>query len=139
MIKEWKHEKTGQTMVATINEEPSMAEQQFKDECDINKIMEKYQKTGILPVSQRQGVYADLTSVGSYQDALHAVMKAEEAFLQLPSEVRTRFRNNPQELIDFLEDEKNYDESVKLGLRDPKVRTEQAVPAEQGKLEAPKK
>lgn len=101
----------------TVNDEPSMTQQQFKDDCDINNIMRKYANTGeFTHLSKRPGVFADMTSVTDYQDMLHKVHAAQAAFSELPAATRVRFENDPANLIAFLQDDKNYDEAVKLGL-----------------------
>lgn len=111
----------GTIRVQTINEEPSMAQQQFADECDINNIMAKYQKTGeFTHATNKQGVYADFTNITDYRAMVDTVMYAREAFALLPAQVRARFRNDPAQLLEFIQNDKNYDEAVKLGLLTPK-------------------
>lgn len=96
---------------------PTMAKQSFKDECNINTIMAKYQNTGLIDhVAKVQGAYGDFTSVQDYQLSLNQVIAAQDAFDELPSAVRKRFANNPSELMAFLSDKENHDEAVKLGL-----------------------
>lgn len=95
----------------------TMAKQAFKDECDINTIMSKYQKTGVIEhVKNVQGSYGDFTSVQDYQLSLNQVIAAQDAFDQLPARVRERFANDPSRLMAFLADEKNLDEAERLGL-----------------------
>jgi len=95
----------------------TMAKQSFADECNINTIMSKYQKTGLIDhVNRVAGSYGDFTSVQDYQLSLNQVIQAQDAFDQLPSTVRKRFGNNPSELMAFLQDPDNRDEAVKLGL-----------------------
>jgi phage internal scaffolding protein len=107
----------GTTKVVTINNQPSLAQQQFKDECDVNKIMKKYEQTGqIYHLNKKQGVYADLSTINNYQEMLHDIQKAEEAFDSLPAEVRYKFRNDPSQLITFLADPQNKEEAIKIGL-----------------------
>lgn len=103
--------------VATLNDEASMTQQQFAAECDINNIMKKYNSTGeFTHLTSKQGQYADFSQITDYRDMLDTVRYAQEAFSSLPADVRLKFRNDPGELLAFLQDEKNYDEGVKLGL-----------------------
>lgn len=105
--------------VRTINNEPSMSHQQFKDECDINKIINKYKKTGeITHLNRKRGAYADISNFTSYQESLDTIIKADHAFSTLSSDVRKKFNNDPAELIKFLADPKNNQEAVKLGLKE---------------------
>lgn len=108
----------GTLRMATKSDKPTRTQGQFKDECDVNMIIAKYKKTGIIThLNNKTGVYADITELGNYQEALGKVIAAETAFNQLPSEIRSKFHNNPQELIEYLDNPKNTEESIKLGLR----------------------
>lgn len=108
--------------VQTINAEPSMTQQQFKDEADINTIMRKY---GADPVAfnaltRKGGVYADFSNLKDYQGMLQEVADAQDAFAALPAQIRARFGNDPGSLISFLGDPDNHAEGVELGLLQPK-------------------
>lgn len=97
--------------------EPSKTQQQFQKECDINEIMRKYLKTGeITHMAPYQGKYADLSEAPDYHQAMTTVVKAQQAFDVLPAELRARFDNDPGKLLEFVHDDKNYDEAAKLGL-----------------------
>lgn len=110
---------TGHIKVLTVNNEPELTQQHFKDECDINNIIKKYTRTGsITHLNAKKGVYMDLTTLPDYQQSLNTVLKANEAFESLPSKIRKKFHNDPQQLIDFLSDDKNYEEAMSLGLMD---------------------
>lgn len=120
----------GNIKVQTINNEPSMAQEHFKDEVDINNIMKKYQKVGIsynhLPQSSK-GLYGDFTAVKTFEQAHQAILDTEKNFSTLPSQIRKRFDNNPQQLINFLNDKQNRDEAIQLGLI-PKPPTPEPTP-----------
>lgn len=108
----------GRVRVKTVNEEASMTQQQFKDQVNVNNIIRKYKQTGqISHLRGSSGVFGDFTQIGSYQEMLDKVINARNLFEQLPSELRTRFQNNPQALIDFLDNPANDEEAIELGLR----------------------
>lgn len=111
-------DKTGRVRMRTINHEPTRTQQQFQEQHDINNIMKKYQKVGVdynaLP--NPSGTYGDFTKVRTYQEAVQGALDSEAAFMQLPSSVRKRFANDPQELFDFLNDKNNREEAIRLGL-----------------------
>lgn len=91
--------------------------QAFLDQVDVNKIMARYNKTGMFThVNGRQPFYGDVSSVVGYREALDRVMEAESLFKGMSAEVRNRFGNDPARMIDFLEDPKNLDEALKLGM-----------------------
>lgn len=100
--------------------EPSMTQQHFKDECDINQIMAKYQKTGVLfdPLTQshRQPLFDDFSELGDFLDHQNAVIEAESRFMGLPSSLRARFNNSPAELLQWLQNPENRKEAGELGL-----------------------
>ncbi len=97
-------------------EEPSLAQQHFKDECDINTILERFNITGMLPQSPLSPRYGDFTGIGDYHTALNRVIAAQDEFEALPAQIRARFDNDPSKLIEFLQDETNRPEAEELGL-----------------------
>jgi phage internal scaffolding protein len=101
-------------------EEPSLAQQQFKDECDINNILRQFNVTGQLPEATLSPKYGDFSGISDYKTALDRVIAADEEFMNLPATLRARFDNDASKLIEFLEDDQNRLEAEKLGLVDPK-------------------
>jgi phage internal scaffolding protein len=95
-------------------------QQQFKDDCDINKILKRYAQTGQAPAVFTQGMYGDFSDVPSYQESCEIVIKAEQQFRSLPSEIRKRFNHSPEEFLAFATNEKNIEEMRSLGLAKPK-------------------
>lgn len=83
---------------------------------DINLIMAKYDKSGVLPPATRDGFFADVTSVGDYRDAIHRVRQADGYFMKLPAKVRSKFDNDPAVFLDFVSDAKNLGEIEAMGL-----------------------
>lgn len=111
----------GSLDVATLNDEPSMTQQQFAAECDINNIMKKYDSTGLIThLAKRPAMYGDFSQIQDYQAMLDTIRYADEAFMTLPASTRQRFENDPQKLLTFLHDPKNYDEGVSLGFLKPR-------------------
>lgn len=98
-------------------ENPSRTKQAFKDECDVNNILKKYQKTNLIThVNSIKGSYGDFTNAPDYQSALNSVMDANERFMGLPSNLRRLFNNDPASFIDFVSNDANYDKALELGL-----------------------
>lgn len=94
----------------------SLTVQSEKDSCDINVIMRRVVKTGVIPVNKREAFYADVTSMGEYRDVIEQMRMAEEYFMTLPARVRERFSNDPVELLDFISDANNREEAIEIGL-----------------------
>lgn len=98
---------------------PSMTKQSFKDECDINRIIKQFSATGMAThISERaaKGAYVDLPDSVDFQEALHTVAAAEAAFMSLPSKIRDRFVNDPEQFLAFLHNPSNEAEARELGL-----------------------
>ena len=106
---------------------PSMTQQHFADECDINKIMAKYQRDGLVThVAKYQGKYDDYTVMPDFQTALNTMKEAEEMFLSIPSEIRREFENDPGKFVEFATDPENIDKMREMGLA-PKTRDNMTV------------
>ena len=65
--------------------EPTMAQQQFRDEADINIIMERFGRTGELIAPARMPQYGDFNGVTDYHTAMNAVIEAQASFDGLPA------------------------------------------------------
>lgn len=99
---------------------PGRTVQAEKDSCDINKILERYTRTGQLPdMIRREPRYGDFSEVPTFQEALEVVQRAETQFAGLSARVRERFHNEPAEMLAFCSDPKNAEEMIKLGLALP--------------------
>lgn len=96
----------------------SMTDPSFVQECDINQVLLRWQKTGVIShVSQYKGDYGDfLNAPQSYHEAINQVMEADEAFASLPATVRKRFGNDPSLFLEFVGDKANVEEMRELGL-----------------------
>lgn len=93
--------------------------QSFVAECDINNIIKSFKVTGqIKHINEKaaQGAYVDLPDPIDFQEALHQVKDAQASFMTLPSQVRSRFDNDPGRFLEFMADPNNQDEIIKLGL-----------------------
>ena len=96
--------------------EESRTKQAFADECDINQIMARYEKTGVVDHVKLSGAhYGDFPQI-SYHESLNAVIAAQEAFMALPARIRAKFGNDPGAFVDFATDPDNADEMRKMGL-----------------------
>lgn len=123
--------------VVLVCPEKGRTKQSHKAECDINNILAKFARTGVLEfVNERQGQYGDVTGI-DFQNAQNLVAEATETFAQLPSKVRNEFDNDPAAYLDFVSDPNNTDRMIELGLLE---RAETAVdepPKEAVQAEAP--
>lgn len=85
-------------LTAFVDPGGSPVQQQFRDEVDVNVIVHRF---GIgQPVAlNTMGVYADFTGIYDYESALERIKGAQDRFMLLPAEVRSRFANDPGQLI----------------------------------------
>jgi len=107
----------GERVSVTLETGAGLTQQSMKDECDINRLMERYRKTGQLPdLVRKNPQYGDFSAVPDFLEAQNVIIRAQEQFDALPAKVRERFGNDPAKMLAFVADPKNGDELVKLGL-----------------------
>lgn len=94
--------------------------QSEKDNSDINVIVKRFGLTGQMPPNPRIPQFGDYTGINDFQTAMNVVREAQEAFLSLPAEIRSRFGNDPQAYLEFCSNPENAEQMVKLGLAVPK-------------------
>ncbi|MEM2002727.1 MAG: hypothetical protein QXT77_08795 [Candidatus Methanomethylicaceae archaeon] len=81
-------------------------QQQFKDECDLNRIVKNAQK-GIPPRFMAQGVpqYGDFSNVPDLAEAHQLIQDAYDAFMNLPSQLRLELGNDPRNINSITEEQ----------------------------------
>lgn len=101
--------------IGLSSDQPTMTQQHFTDECDINQILAKFAVTGYLDTIG-PGVYADLGDAKDYRESVHLLMEADAMFAALPSNIRARFENDPAQYMDFVHNPDNLAEGIELGI-----------------------
>jgi len=98
--------------------------QSMQGQCDINRIMQSYDRTSTWThVNARMPTYGDFSNIATYQEALNTVNDAHDLFMELPSAIRTQFENDPAQYLDFVANDDNVEEAIKMGLLpDPNAR-----------------
>lgn len=97
----------------------SLAIQSAKQDCDINFILQSYQRTGVTThLEKRKGNYGDFDAV-DFQEAMNIVADARSMFETVPSQIREQFNNDPAQFLKFVTDEKNLPEMREMGLALP--------------------
>lgn len=100
----------------------SRTQQHFKKDTNINSIMKKYKKSGLLvdpsikPTAMPQ--FGDFTKVEDFHSLQNRLCEIQSYFNSLPVEIRTKFKNDPHQLMAFMNDEANHEEALRLGLID---------------------
>lgn len=94
-----------------------MTRQEMAAECDINRIMARYLRSGNVDHFKKWGgQYMDVPPL-DYQEAMNIQLTAQAMFDDLPAHVRKKFDNKPAEFLEFVQNPKNADELITLGLR----------------------
>ena len=103
----------------TFKPDSPYTKQSFKDECDINTIMSRYQSTGVLPdLAQTAPQYLDASGF-DFQASMDYIANAHTLFHELPSSVRTKFGNDTASFMEFVSNPNNRSEMAQMGLLRP--------------------
>lgn len=96
--------------------------QEFADECDINTLMARYEKSGVINhIARSQGNYFDASDVPDLAAALAIVAHAEDAFMRLPAKSRAEFDNDAIRWTEFAGDPANIGKMREWGLAPPEA------------------
>lgn len=118
--KMYTYRENGSLRVRTINDDKSMTQQQFKDETDVNNIIQKYVQTGELTHVRQNaaaGVFEDVSQISNFHEMQNTIVRAKEAFALVPAELRHKLHNDPARFIEWINDEKNNAEAIKYGVK----------------------
>lgn len=102
---------------AAINPETGKAygtpvKQSFKDECDINRVLDRAKHGASLShLLKHQGTYGDFSTWDerTYEDMQNQLARGVSIFNDLPAELRNEFNNNPGKFFQFVNDPANTD------------------------------
>ena len=94
---------------------------------DINEIVRRYGiGEGTFPPPLDPSAWADVTNMPDLRDILEIQREAADYFRALPARIRNRFRNDPLELLTFVQDPENLEEGIALGIFEKKAPAEPA-------------
>lgn len=98
----------------------SRTQQHFKNECNINSIMKKYEKTGFLTdptkIPTRCPQFGDFSNIVDYQTLKNKQIEIDKYFSSLPAALRVHFNHNPQELMEWIIKPENKQKALEMGL-----------------------
>lgn len=110
----------------TFPEDSPYTKQEFREECDINILMSRYEQTGQLPnINEAIPQYLEMTGA-DFQEHMEIIAGARTMFNELPSGIRNRFNNDPAYFLDFCHNPNNRLEMAEMGLLKPQ--SEWAIP-----------
>lgn len=119
---------------------PTLTQQQFKQECDINNIIASVDSAGVVnnPLwnGTRRPLYGDFSSIQDmdYLQAQNTFLDASARFMELPAKVRQQFNNNPAELLAYLQGNPPVEELAKLGFADIPAKVESSPRSPSGSV-----
>ena len=102
--------------VRSVNNQPSMTKQADRAGACIHKILDKFKKTGLLPQRTVEPLSGKIPDIESFHEAMSLVVNAQQQFDALPSDLRAKFHNNPQEFVEFVNNPENVDQLIEMGL-----------------------
>lgn len=107
----------------------SKAVQSQEAEANINTIVRNFGITGKMPENPRLPMYGDFSEITDYRSALEAVRSADASFMELPADVRAKFENDPQRLLEAVSVPGNEAMLRDLGLISSSVPAGEPAPA----------
>lgn len=116
--------------VALYCQDESLTKQEFKDETDINVILQRFMKTGEPPPMPLPEHFTDVTGRTSYFEMASKVATAQESFYLLPAAKRAEYQNDPTRWADAVVaavDAGDRDALAGLGIDVPQAPTPEAT------------
>ena len=97
--------------------EPSLARESMAQECDINFIIDRYQRTGVIEHRREyKGQYGAFDGIVDFHAAMNIVTEAQSMFETLPARIRADFGNDPGAFVAFATDPENNAKMAEYGL-----------------------
>jgi len=115
-----------------------MCEQSHKKACDVNSIMARFQKTGVIDHHAKHGLHYGEVPAIDYREAMEIVANSNSMFAELPSKARQYFDNDPAKFLEYTENPENHKKLAELDLglgTSPKVVEKTENPTEEEKTE----
>ncbi|WNK14501.1 MAG: internal scaffolding protein [Microvirus sp.] len=111
---------------STSFDDISLTVQNDVQQSDINYIVKQFGLTHELPYGRSIPEFADYTDIpNDYHAARQYIDELDDAFMAYPADIRTRFDNNPANLLDFISQQSNREEAIKLGfIQEPEMKAE---------------
>lgn len=106
----------------------SMTQQQFAQECDINYIVKRAQRTGTIPVIPMQEMVFGTLDEETFKQRMDKMSEIKSYFECLPSDIRLHYQNSVNEFIAAMNTDEGLEEGRKLGIIVPAAVVAEKVP-----------
>lgn len=95
----------------------SLTQQHYTSDADINVLMERMgvTKEDRIPVVPISNTILDFSDPIDFREANDRIVRAKDYFMDLPAKTRARFNNDPSQMLDFVMNPANLEESRKMG------------------------
>lgn len=105
-------------LAATDFPDPSLTQQQYTDEVNLNVMVKRFGITdgALPPAAMDPRFFGDFSEAVDLRDIFDRVREATNRFNELPADLRKRFNHDPAQLLAFVEDPANHKQAVELGL-----------------------
>ena len=81
----------------------------FRESCDINNIVERFNSGDVSVLSRSQGAFFDATQLPhTYAEMLKTVINAEQTFNSLPLDIREKFDNSYVKWLSMMDDVEQF-------------------------------
>ncbi len=108
---------TGKILRVQIKTEGKcLVKQSDEKRCNINNIVSKFLKHGVMPEGTQPKKYGDFDQHIDYETQLNKITDIQSYFEDLSSEVRNGFKNNVKNMLDFVSNPENKDKAIKMGI-----------------------
>lgn len=105
---------------STYPEGPSLTRQEFAEECDINILIDRYERVGVIShMNVTPPQFLDVSEVPDLLEAQRILAAAGEAFMTLPAKIRREFDNDATQFVQFAQDPANLAQMREWGLAAP--------------------
>lgn len=113
-----KYETIGKTIFQPKSDKPSLTDESYKQECDIDFIISNFVQRGIEP-PEHQVDYGKQYTSEDFIKSMEMVAEVKSAYECLPAIEKERFNNSVTNYLDFISDPKNLKESYEKGYINP--------------------
>lgn len=96
--------------------EPTKVVESERQSVDLKQIVARYIRNDLPYKVEPWWLDGGVAAMIDLQSALEIVRRSQEHFDALPADIRFRFGNDPVAFMNFVQDEANKDEAIKLGL-----------------------
>lgn len=113
-----KYQTIGKIYSEPVSEKPSLTDESFKQECDIDFIISNFVQRGIEP-PEHQVQYGKQFTSADFEKSLATITECKSAFECLPAIEKEKFNNSVTNFLDFISNPVNLKVSYEKGYIDP--------------------